>query len=99
MEEQVIYGNKDVNLIVDTFAELFGNTKTTRYDRWAAARMAKSTRYGGAEGVVLLIKLFHSLSGDQYAPTVSSVAQFDNKLVAIVTYIKKKSNQVEIVEL
>lgn len=97
--EVVTYGNKDVNSIIETFSELFGNTKTTRYDRWAAARMMKSSRYGGAEGIVLLMRMFHSVSSEQYAPSVSSVSQFDAKLPAIVTYIKKKGQLMEEIQL
>lgn len=98
-EPEITYGNPDVNSIVETFADLFGSTKVTRYDRWAAGRMARSKHYGGAEGVVVLIKLFHSLSDDRYAPRVSSVSQFDDKLPAIVSFVKSKGQQLERIDL
>lgn len=93
------YGNQDVNLIIQTFAQLFGSTKTTKYDRFAASRMAKSPHYGGAAGVVGMLKLYHSLSGDKYAPSVSSVAQLEEKLPAIVAFLRKKNQESQVIGL
>lgn len=93
------FGNRDVDLIVGTFADLWGTTKTTKYDRFAATRLAKSDRYGGAEGIVGLLKLYHSLSTDKYAPSVSSVVQLEEKLPAIVNFLRKKGQEGEVVQL
>lgn len=93
------YGNQDVNAIIKTFAELFGSTKTTKYDRFAASRMAKSPHYGGSAGVVGMLRLYHSLSGDKYAPSVSSVAQLEEKLPAIVAFLRKKNQASGSIEL
>lgn len=98
-EPPVIYGDKDVNLIVGSFAELFGTTKTTRWDRFAAKRMARSDRYGNAEGIVALMKLYHSYSNEKYAPTVGSVSQFEEKLPNVVQYLKKRRDQSEEIQL
>lgn len=93
------YGDRDIDIIVSTFAELFGVTRTTKQDRYAARRLAASDAYGGADGVTGLMKLYKSVSLDKYAPSASSVDEFERKLPAIVTYMRKKGQQGEVVQL
>ena len=87
------YGDRDVDLIVDTFTELFGTTKTTKHDRFAAGRLARSEGYGFAEGVVGLMKLYRQYADQQYAPSAASVAEFEDKLPKIVMFLRKTGQQ------
>jgi hypothetical protein len=93
------YGDAEIDRITKTFAELWGTTKTSRFDRFAATRLARAERYGGAEGIVGLMKLFITMQSDKYAPSVSTVQQFEEKLPAIVVFMRKKQQQNERVEL
>lgn len=83
------YGDRDVDLIVDTFTELFATTKTTKSDRYAAARLARAEPYGFAEGVVGLMRLYHQYAGQQFAPSAGNVAEFEDKLPKIVQFLRR----------
>jgi|ERR1035437_8000597 hypothetical protein len=83
------YGNKDINDIVNAFAKVFGNTKTTKYDRFASKRLAD--KYTSSE----IVKVINALSlgaNDKYCPVVNSVSQLETKLPNIISYFKKKSS-------
>lgn len=90
------HGNTDIDQVVGAFQETFGNTKTTRYDRFAANRL--TTKYG-AQSVVGVIKLLSSLKDDQYVPVVSNVAQLEDKWVAILNFVRKKGQSGEVIEI
>lgn len=90
------HGNADIDQVVDGFQEAFGNTKTTRYDRFAANRLV--AKYG-AQSVVGVIKLLASLSADKYAPSVSNVVQLEEKWVNILNFVRKKGQEGETVTL
>lgn len=99
MEEIEEYGDKDVNAIVELFNELYGVTKRSQWDRFAAHRMAISKQYGGVDGVMATIRLYHQFRAEKYAPGVSSVRQFEEKLPAIVTFLQRKMQDSEVVQL
>ena len=89
------YGNPDINKIIKAFSEAFGNTKTTKYDRFASKRL--KDKYG-TEDIIRVINALSASQNDKYAPTVRSVAQFEEKLPQIASYFKKKEPN-QIIEL
>jgi len=93
--KQIEYGNHDVNLIVDTFKKAFGTTKTTKYDRYAASRLAKEY---GAKYTANSIKSYAERSKDKFAPSVNSVSEFETKLPAIRSFMERKRSERTIVE-
>lgn len=86
----VFFGDQDISLICETFKEQFGTTKISRYDRYAAGRLAK--RYGG-EQIAGIIKLMASRASEPYAPTVGSVTQLEEKLVNVMKFLKGQAVQ------
>ena len=90
------YGDADIDQVVGTFKDTFGNTKTTKYDRFAANRLVQ--KYG-AQSVVGVMKLLAQLSGDKYAPTVGSVAQLEDKWVSVLAFVRKKGQETEVVDV
>lgn len=91
IEEGVLhlgYGNTEVDAILENFTKAFGNTKTTKWDRWAAHRLAG--KYG-SQAVVGIIQLLAQNSTEKYAPTVGSVAQLEEKIVAVLSFLRKTS--------
>jgi len=90
------YGNHDVNSIVTSFKESFGTTKITKYDRWAASRLAK--KYG-ADYVVNIIRALAAKSGERYAPTVNSVSQLEEKLLSVMRFLAREYGAAREIEL
>lgn len=90
------FGDAEVDIIVDTFKEVFGATKTTKYDRFAAKRLAE--KYG-AKAVVGILRLLAKHSGQQYAPVVRSVAQLEEKMVSILAFLRKNGRGTEEIEV
>lgn len=80
------YGDKDVELIVQTFSETFGNTKTSKYDRWAANRLAD--KYG-SQAMRGIIQMLAQHSREKYVPVVGSVAQLEEKIVSVISFLRK----------
>lgn len=93
--KSVVYGNPDVSRIVEAFKTNFGTTKTTKYDRWAANRLAKKH---GAENIVTVIAALASLRENKYAPAINSVDQLEIKWVSAGQFLNKQSGQ-EIIKL
>lgn len=88
------HGNSDVDNIVETFTDTFGNTKTTQYDRFAANRLA--TTYG-TKATVEIIRLLGSKRTEKYAPVVNNVRQLEDKFVSVMTFLRDNlSNDVTI---
>lgn len=90
MEEGLLHlgrGNADVDIIVDTFTDVFGTTKVSRTDRWAAHRLG--SKYG-AQAVVGIMRLLASKANEQYAPVVGSVAQLETKWVSVLHFLREK---------
>ena len=79
------YGNQSVDNVLRKFKDTFGNTKSTKWDRYAAKRMVdKHTE----QAVITAIDIL-GRSTDQYAPVVNSVSQLENKWVSVVAFIRK----------
>lgn len=89
------HGNADIDQVVGGFQEAFGNTKTTRFDRFAANRLV--AKYG-SQSVVGVIKLLASLQSDKYAPSVSSVVQLEEKFPNILSFVRKKGQSGEVID-
>jgi hypothetical protein len=83
------YGDADVDAVVQAFADTFDTTKTTKRDRWAAARLVK--RHGRA-AIVGIIGLLGKYSGQPYAPVVNSVSELEEKLVSVLAFIRKQGD-------
>lgn len=78
------YGDPDVNAIIDTFQEYFGTTKATKYDRFAAKRLAKKHT---AKTVCEVIMALSQTTRYKFAPVVNSVSQLENKWVSVIRYL------------
>lgn len=78
------YGQPEINEVIATFKEVFGTTKATRYDRFAAKRLI--TKHGVAN-VKLVITALAAKGSAKYSPTVNSVSQLEDKWVSIVKYL------------
>lgn len=79
------YGDKDVDAIVLKFSETFGNTKVSKYDRFAAQRLAH--KYG-SQAVVGIISILAQRNGEKFAPVVNNVAQLESKFVSILNFVR-----------
>lgn len=79
------YGNLNVDQVCDAFKDSFGTTKTSKYDRFAANRLA--TKYG-AESVVTIIKLLSQNQADRFAPTVNNVTEVEAKWVSVMKFLR-----------
>lgn len=90
------YGNEDVSEIVNTFKEVFGITKTSKYDRFAAKRLADKH---GTDSIVQIIKLIAQRSSEQFCPTIGSVQQLETKWVSVIRFLRGNrgfNNSIEI---
>lgn len=85
--------NQDIEKVVTAFKEAFHTTTTSRYDRFAAKRLASKH---GADNIVQVISLLAQHAGDQYVPTVNSVRQIELKWVNISNFFNKLQSQEEI---
>jgi len=83
------YGLATVDSIVNKFTETFGTTKTSKYDRFAANRLA--TKYG-SQSIVGIIDMLGATTGDKYCPVVNNITQLEEKLPSILNYLRKKSD-------
>lgn len=83
-------GAYDVDKIVEMFKECFGNTKTTKYDRYAAHRLAK---VHGVAPVCKVIELLAKCHDYPYCPIVGSVAQLETKWVSVVAFLRRNMVQ------
>lgn len=89
MEEGLLvlgYGDKDVERIVVTFTDTFGTTKTSRYDRFAARRLADTHT---AQAVCGIISLLGKARDERYAPVIRSVADLETKWVSVENFLRK----------
>lgn len=79
------YGDDDIGKIVDAFKDTFGVTKATKYDRFAAKRLAAKH---GTEAVCQIILLLKARADHQYAPVINSVAQMETKWVSVLKFLR-----------
>lgn len=87
------YGIQEIDQIVEKFTTVFGTTKTTKYDRWAAGRMAK--KYG-AQAVCGIIGLLGKFSQEKFAPVVNNVTELENKMPSVLNFIRNVSDNREV---
>jgi hypothetical protein len=81
---------------VQAFSEAFGNTKTTKYDRFAANRL--SSKYGSTV-ICKAIELLAEAGDEPYVPVVGSVAQLETKWVSVLTFIRKRAQNNSMVDI
>jgi hypothetical protein len=86
MELKPSYGNPDVNTICSAFMEAFNTTSVSKYDRFAAKRLAEKH---GADRIAQLIKVFANSDGS-FKPSISSVSMLEKKWVNVGEYMKKQ---------
>lgn len=85
------FGDTHINKVIQTFAESFGTTKSTKYDRFAAKRLYEKH---GVAPVTDAIKALAYYQEDKYSPTVNNVSQFEEKLPQVIKYLNGKSTNV-----
>jgi hypothetical protein len=89
MEEDLLnlgYGNSDIDAVVIQFSETFGNTKTSKYDRFAAKRL---TEKYGRDSIVGIIQLLGKRKGEKYCPVVGNISQLEEKIVSVMNFLRK----------
>lgn len=80
------YGDADVTKIVETFKMTFGTTKATKFDRFAASRLAKKH---GTDAVVQVLRMIAARSDEKYCPTIGSVSQLEEKWVSAIRFLRE----------
>lgn len=79
------YGNAEINAVIEQFKQVFGTTKASRYDRYAASRLIKRH---GLEMIKAVILALAARSHDKYSPTVSSISQLEEKWVNVIKFLQ-----------
>lgn len=82
------YGDNDVERIVATFSQVFGTTKSSKRDRWAAHRLAEVHT---SQAVCGIITILGQKSTERYAPVVASVAELEDKWVKVMAFLRKQN--------
>ena len=90
------YGNAEIDQVVEKFADTFGTTKTSKYDRFATARLVK--KYG-AQAVIGVIGLLGQLSDQPYAPVAGNIVQLEEKWVSILSFLRKQGEKGETIDV
>lgn len=90
------YGDAEVDRVVERFGDAFGTTKISKQDRWAAHRLVN--KYGG-QSVVGIIDLLAAKQTEKYAPVANSVVQLEEKWPSILNFLRKNSNDEEIIKV
>lgn len=96
MEEGLLhlgYGDADIDIIVTKFTDTFGTTKVSKYDRFAARRLA--SKYG-SQAVSGIIQLLAEHSQEKYVPVVGSVKQLEEKIVSVLHFLRNLKGEEEI---
>lgn len=86
------YGDTEVDQILEKFKDTFGNTRSTRQDRFAAHRLAH--KYG-PQAVLGIIKLLGDLQDLKYCPRPRNVADMEDKWVSILGFLRKQGKGTE----
>lgn len=89
------FGEPDIDKIIEAFKSTFGTTKASRYDRFAAKRLAE--KYG-SQAICGIIQLLANRSGDKYAPMVNSVSQLEEKIVNVLRFLRDTNGEVEVID-
>lgn len=87
------YGDADIDIVLESFVQAFGTTKTSKNDRWAANRLVK--KYS-AQAVVGIINLLAANTTQKYAPVPNSVVQLEEKWVSILNFLRSIKGNEEI---
>jgi len=87
------YGDADVDMIVEKFATTFGTTKTSKYDRFSAGRLAN--KYG-SQAICGIIELLAKSQTEKFAPVTNSVVQLEEKLPSILNFLRNLKDNGEI---
>jgi hypothetical protein len=96
IEEGVLklgYGDADVDMIIHKFAEVFGSTKSSKQDRYAARRLA--SKYGG-KSVCGIIQILASRSEEKFSPVVNNVSQLESKFISVLRFLRKNNEVVDV---
>lgn len=87
------YGDADIDIVIQKFADNFGTTKTSRQDRWAANRLV--TKYG-RQAIVGIIDLLAQNSTEKFAPVVNTLAQLEEKFPSVLNFLRNIKGTEEI---
>lgn len=79
------HGNADIDKVVVAFADSFGTTRTSKYDRYAARRLV--AKYG-TDSVCGIIKMLAEKSGGKYYPVVNDISQLERKFVSVLNFLR-----------
>lgn len=90
------YGDDKIGLVVTSFTETFGTTKTSKYDRFAANRLAN--RYG-VKAVTGVIGLLGNQRNEQYAPVIGSISELEKKWVNVMNFLRKNNQESEVIDV
>jgi hypothetical protein len=88
--------NPDVQMVCQAFMTAFDTTKISKWDRFAAKRLADKH---GADNIVKVITVLALNASDKYAPSVNSVRQLEEKWVNVSNYFKKKAGDTAEIDL
>lgn len=88
-----IYGNSDINLIMETFEKSFGlKPNKIQANRRAAQRLKNKLK--DTSKVCRLIEYAASIQGQRYSPTIGSVLDIEDKLIKLVAHSKQQTQEV-----
>lgn len=90
------YGDQDIGRIVTAYTETFGTTKVTKYDRFAAQRLAK--RYG-VQVVYQIILLLGKQRDEPYAPVIASISDLESKWVNVMNFLRKTNQDEGVIDV
>lgn len=90
------YGDHDVDAILDCFKAVYGTTKASSQDRWAAHRLAD--KYGG-QAIVGIIKLLGHNSKEPYCPVVNNISELEKKFVSVMSFLRKLDKEEDVIEV
>lgn len=77
-------GNTEVQVIIDCFKRVFGTTSHSRYDRYAASRLAN---LHSAPTVCDIIETLGQKRHEQFCPLVGSISELEKKWVAVQRFL------------
>lgn len=86
------YGDQDVGKIIEVFKNSFHTTRTSKWDRFAAKRLANKH---SVEAVCQIIQLLDQRQDYKYVPVINSISQLEDKWVNVIKFLRK-SKPVEV---
>jgi len=85
---KIVYGNSDINEVLDTFTKLTGlKLINIKKQRWAASRLLKRE---GKERVIGMVQIVSLILGDKYAPRISDIEKLYYKWNDVEIYGRTK---------